>query len=189
MNPARHFLGLFAVVGNWPNWESYFDLSRGGIRASFIALALSLPPLYLIAYAIGQTRAQMLGVSFVPPHVPSFIAIAAIFLLSFPIMALVLAMVFDAQDRFRAWVITRHWAVFFLSLVVGIMFGLTLLTPLPFMVANGVAFAAYLGLLAIDIRLLQKVVGLNWGAAILIGCVIVAVGLTLLMLGIQQINS
>ena len=54
------------------------------------------------------------------------------------------------------------------------------------MLANGVLFAAYLGLLAADIRLAQKVAGFDWGMAILIGCVIVAVGLTFVQLAISR---
>lgn len=103
-------------------------------------------------------------------------------------LALCTVMLFDKQDRFRPWVITRHWAVFLLSLTTAFFFGLNLTGFLPFMAASGIAFAAYIGLLAIDIRLIQKVVGMNWGTAILIGCTIIAAGLTLLMLSLEQLN-
>ena len=54
------------------------------------------------------------------------------------------------------------------------------------MLANGVLLAVYLGLLAADIRLAQKVAGFEWGMAVLIGCVIVAVGLTFVQLAISR---
>lgn len=188
-NLARYFTGVFAVIGTWPNWERYFDLSRNGLKASFVALALAVPPLYLIAYVAGQERARLLETEFVTPSLIPFLAIAAIFMLSFPMIALIITMVFDKPDRFRPWVITRHWTVLLLSLIVAALFGLTMISPLPIAAANGAAFAAYMGLLAIDIRLAQKVVGLKWGAAILVGCVVIAIGLSLVVLGVDQINS
>ena len=92
----------------------------------------------------------------------------------------------EKMDRVRVWTITRNWTVFGFSLLVGIVFGLVALGALPFMVANGVVFAAYLGLLAADIRLAQKVAGFNWGIAVIIGCIIVAVGLTFVQLAISR---
>jgi len=93
-------------------------------------------------------------------------------------------MILEKMDRIRPWIITRNWTGFGFSLLAGSVFGLTGLGLLPFIVANGVLFAAYLGLLAADIRLAQKVAGFNWGTAILIGCVIVAVGMTFVQLSI-----
>jgi len=84
------------------------------------------------------------------------------------------------------WVITRNWTVFGLSLLTGAIFGLVSLGVLPFILANGVLFASYFGLLAADIRLAQKVVGFKWGFAILIGCLIVAVGLTFVQLALSR---
>ena len=76
--------------------------------------------------------------------------------------------------------------VFGFSLLAGGVFGLVSLGLLPFMLANGVLLAVYLGLLAADIRLAQKVAGFEWGMAVLIGCVIVAVGLTFVQLAISR---
>ena len=76
--------------------------------------------------------------------------------------------------------------MFGFSLLVGVVFALVSLGLLPFILANGVLFAAYLGLLAADIRLAQKVAGFNWGLAILVGCVIVAVGMTFVQIAISR---
>lgn len=157
-------------------------MSRRGLKISFIILWLSLAPLYLSAFAVASEHGLELNTLL-------FILITGLYLLSFSLLALCVVMLFDKQDRFRPWVITRHWAVFYLSLTTALCFGLYLIGLLPFMAANGIAFAAYIGLLAIDIRLIQKVVGMNWGMAILMGCTIIAAGLTLLMLSIQQIST
>ena len=71
--------------------------------------------------------------------------------------------------------------------VVAAFFGLHEAGLLPFNLAYGIAFAAYMGLLAIDIRLLYKVAEFKLGGAILLGCLIIAVSLTLVMLGLEQL--
>ena len=187
MNPLKHCLGLFAVLGNWPNWESYFDLSRRGLKFSFVALLASLLPLWLIAFAVQVERATRPEIDFVPVAVLPFAIVAGLWLLSFSALAYLIMMIFDRMDRTRAWIITRHWAVFVLSLISALAFAAYLHLGLPFAAANGVAFAAYLGLLAGDVRLAQKVAGFAWGRAVLLACVIVAVGLTLIMLSLNQL--
>ena len=54
------------------------------------------------------------------------------------------------------------------------------------MVANGVLLAVYLGLLPIDIRIAQRVVGFPLGTAILVGCVVVSTSMLVLLTGILQ---
>ena len=186
MNPAASILGVFAVLGTWPNWENYFDLSRRGQKASFAVLAFCLAPLWLVVYAIQSERARLTETDLSLPGVVPFILIVGLWLFSFPALAYLIGMISERMDRVRVWTITRNWTVFALALLVGAVFGLVSLGILPFVVANGVLFAAYLGLLAADIRLAQKVVGFNWGLAILIGCVIVAVGLTFVQLAISR---
>ena len=186
MQFIKSILGVFAVLGTWPKWESYFDLSRKGQKISFIVLALSLAPLWLVVYGIQSERARIAGSELSLPGVLPFILIVGLWLFSFPALAYLVGMLFEKMDRVRVWTITRNWTVFALSLLVGAVFGLVSLGVLPFVVANGVLFAAYLGLLAADIRLGQKVVGFNWGAAILIGCLIVAIGLTFVQLAISR---
>ena len=179
-------LGVFAVLGTWPKWESYFDLSRKGQKISFIVLALSLAPLWLVVYGIQSERARIAETELSLPGVLPFILIVGLWLFSFPALAYLIGMIFERMDRVKLWTITRNWTVFALALLAGGMFGLVSLGIVPFMLANGVLFAAYLGLLAADIRLAQKVAGFNWGTAVLIGCVIVAVGLTFVQLAISR---
>jgi len=186
MNPFKSLLGTFAVLGTWPDWESYFDLSRKGLKLSFVLLAASLLPLWMVAQGIQIERARVLDAEVASPQLLPFVITVGLWLFSFPAMAYLIAMILEKMDRTRPWIITRNWAVFWLSCVTGTCFGLVALGILPFAAANGVAFAAYLGLLAVDIRLTQKVAGFNWGTAILIACVIVAVGLTFVQLSISR---
>jgi len=187
MNLIKSFLGLFAVIGNWPSWERYFDLSRKGLKFSFLIILLALPAYYIIISGIYNqaTDLQDLQPSAVP--LAPFMIITSVFLLSFSAGAYLITMIADKQDRFRPWVITRHWSVFYLAWVVAAFFVLNIKAGLPFNVAYGIAFAAYMGQLAIDIRLLQKVAEFKIGSAILLGCLMVAVSLTLVQLGFEQI--
>lgn len=187
MNVLKSFLGLFAVIGNWPNWESYFDLSRKGFKRSFAVLILALPAYYIFISAIYEQGARLQNIERGAVPLGAFIIITSVFLLSFSVGAYLITMVADKQDRFRPWVITRHWAVFFLAWVVALFFGLNTLGFIPFNLAYGIAFAAYMGLLAIDIRLLYKVAQFRLGSAILLGCLIIATSLTLVQLGLEQL--
>ena len=186
MQVTKPLLGIFAVLGTWPHWERYFDLSRKGQKLSFAVLALSLAPLWLVVYGIQSERAQTHGTDLSLPGVLPFILIVGLWLFSFPALAYLIGMIFEKMDRVRVWTIARNWTVFGFSLLVGVVFALVSLGILPFILANGVLFAAYLGLLAADIRLAQKVAGFNWGLAILVGCVIVAVGMTFVQIAISR---
>lgn len=186
MTPISSILGVFAVLGTWPNWERYFDLSRKGLKVSLVILALCLLPFWMIVYGVQSERARALEQELILPGSVTFVLIAGVWLFSFPALAYLIGMLFEKMDRVRSWMITRNWTVFGFSLLAGGSFGLTALGLLPFGLANGVLFAAYLGLLAADIRLAQKVAGFNWGAAVLIACVIVAVGMTFVQLAISR---
>lgn len=185
MRITKPLLGVFAVLGNWPNWEGYFDLSRKGLKSSFVVLLASLAPLWLIVLGVQSERARLLETELVLPSVMAFGLIAGLWLLAFPALAYIIGMLFERMDRSRPWVITRNWTVFALAGLAGLTFGLVSLGLLPFMVANGVTFAAYLGLLVADIRLAQKVAGFTWGMAILMGCLVVAVSLTFVQLALS----
>lgn len=185
MRITKPLLGVFAVLGNWPNWEVYFDLSRRGLKASFGGLTASLMPLWLVVLGVQTERARWADSDVILPGVLPFVLVAGLWLFAFPALAYLIGMIFEKMDRARPWVITRNWTVFALVGIAGLMFGLVGLGILPFMVANGVAFAAYLGLLAADIRLAQKVAEFSWGMATLMGCIIVAVSLTFVQLALS----
>ena len=139
-----------------------------------------------MVYAIQAEQADINGTEFSVPGLLPYSLVVGLWLFSFPALAYLIGMIFEKMDRVRMWTITRNWTVFVYSLVVGAVCGLSYLGFVPMVLAYGVIFAAYVGLLAADIRLAQKVVGFKWGLAMLIGCVIVAVGLTFVQLAISR---
>jgi len=187
MNLARYLSGSIKALGPSPGWEVYFDLSRRGFQKSFIALCLTMVCLYLCGAIIEIHRAAQQGVAVVRA-IPAagFFLIACLYLLSFSAIAYILVMIFDRQNRFRPWVILRHWIVFFASFTAALFFMASLYLALPYIIANLAAFILYLGLLGVDIRLASKIGDFDWGGAILTGCVIHAMGLMIILTGIAQ---
>jgi len=84
-------------------------------------------------------------------------------------------------------VITRHWTIFWLALIMAGLYGLYVMGALPFGLVNSVGLAGFLGILLIDIRLGQMIVPFKMGKAILIACAINAMGLIVVLLGFEQI--
>ena len=187
MNPVAALIGAVKALAGRADWTDHFDLTRKGLQQSFIALLLTIPAFYLIAHAVQVERAKMLEevVSGVP--LAPFAIILLLYLLTFSAVAYIFVMIFDKQDRFRPWVVSRHWSIFWLVLIVAGLFGLYLIGVMPFAVVNYIALAAFLGILLIDIRLAQAVIPFPIGAAILIGCTINAMGLVVILLGFEQV--
>lgn len=189
MNLAAYLSGTVDVLRGGNAWPARFDLSRTGFKQSFAALALTVPSLFIAALGISTQRATLLGESSADISVAAIALIALLYLLSFTGTAYLIAMVFDRQDRFRPWVITRHWAVFFMALFVGVSFGAYLLGWLPFMAANGIAFIVYMAVLAVDIILAMRVANFRWAGAVYTGCAIAAMGLCVLLFGTVQLSA
>lgn len=187
MNPTASLFGAVKALAGKADWPDYFDLSRKGVQQSFIALLLSLPACYFIAYAVQVERAKLFEADLSGIPLTPFVIILGLYLLTFSACAYIFTMLLDRQDRFRPWVITRHWSVFWLALCVAGLFGLYLLGALPFALVNYIALAAFLGILLIDIRLGQTIIPFKMGTAILIACVINAMGLVVVLLGFEQI--
>ena len=186
MRQFSYLIGVMAAIGRLPNWERYFDLSRRGLKYSFFSQIVILPGFYFTAKISSEGRAEMLGVTAPSIQLAPVLIIGLVYLLSFSAVAYILAMVFDKQDRFRAWTIVRHWCVVFLAGFVLLGFVLFKINLIPLPAAYGVAFAAYIGLLFIDIRLAQRISGFDWGAATLAACLITVTGLSLLLTGVSQ---
>lgn len=187
MNLVRLFSGCLKAIGSDENWPAYFDLSRKGLKQSFIALALTVPCYFVGATVVEIERSKLLdGAAHVSVPAAPFLVIMTLYALTFVIVAYILTMVFDRQDRFRPWVIIRHWTVFFLALIGTALFGLTMVKVLPFPIAAYGVLALYLGQLLIDMRLAQKIVGFEWGGAMFTGCIITALGLSILLTGAAQ---
>jgi len=194
VNLLRLFSGSLAAIGKNRDWAQYFDVSDKGLRQSFIAVLLSLPFFYICAAAVLKQRQTILdqnpdlgsaAVSITPTYL---IIILIAFVLMFPICAYIFCLVFDKMDRFKPWVIARHWTFFFIAAIMGAFLGLSILGIIPFTVALGPVFALYMATLLIDIRFAQKIAGFDWGAAILCGCIITAMGLMIILMGTSRLT-
>lgn len=190
MNLAKLLTGCVKAIGRDGDWENYFDLSRKGLKTSFIALALSLPCYFVGATTVELARAKLLqdDAAVSVPAAP-FILITVLYVLTFVVVAYLLTMVFDRQDRFRPWVIVRHWSAFFLALIGAALFGLVLAGILPFPIAAYATLGLYLVQLVIDMRLARKIVGFEWGGAMFTGCLITALGMLILLTGAAQFSG
>jgi hypothetical protein len=180
-------LGVFGAVGTWPNWERFFDPSRRGLILSFVALIFTLPMLWFVGSQIQIERGRLQGVEASRLNPISYIGILLAVGIAFIATASIIAILLRRMDRLPLWLIARNWAVFFLSTALAIIFAAVAYTPLPFAVANGALFAAYLGLLPIDIRLAQRAGGFPFMSAILIGCVVVSTSMMVLLSGVLLI--
>jgi hypothetical protein len=174
-----------AVIGRIPNWDRFFDLSKPALKLTFFIQLLVLPAFYIIASSAIAGRSELLKMEAIPVNIPAIAIIGLVYLLSFSAVAYILTMIFDRQDRLRAWVIIRHWCVFFLAWIAALGFGLFKAGIFPLPAAYGVLFAAYMGLLFIDIRIAQRVAGFDLGGATLAGCLISITGLSLLLTGVS----
>jgi len=187
MNIVAALHGSIKALMGRADWTDHFDLTHKGLQQSFIALILTIPAFYLIAHAVQLERASILEEPIGSVPLTSFAIISLLYLLCFSALAYIFTMIFDKQDRFRPWVVTRHWSVFWLVLIVAAIFGLNLIGVMPFAVANYIALVAFLSILLIDIRLSQTIIPFPIGAAILISCTINAMGLVVILLGFEQV--
>lgn len=182
--PQNPLLGVFGAVGTWPHWERFFDRSRGGLILSFLALLLCLPLLWFVAQQIELEWARRLAIEPVALSLTHFSAIIAAIGMTFTATAAIIATVLQKTERLTLWLMARNWAVFFLCAALSLVFAAVAFTPLPFVVANGALFAAYLGLLPIDIRLAQRAGGFPLMSSILIGCIVVSTTMMVLLTGV-----
>lgn len=187
MNLPKLLSGCIGALGKSENWEARFDLSKNGFKQSFLALFLSLPFYYVCAAAVQKQRIITLetGADLSLPTT-AFVIILMVYLLTFAVSAYVLCIIFDRLDRFRPWVIVRHWSVFFTAFLAALIMGLTYAGILPFKWAIYPVMLLYLASLAIDIRLAARIGGFEWGAAVLTSCLITVMGLAVLLIGISQ---
>lgn len=194
MNFLTLFSGSLAAIGKDQNWQRFFDVSEKGFRQSFIAVFLSLPFFYICGAAILKQRQRVLAQMAETDAVitsnitPAYLLITlAIFSVMFLICAYIFCLVFDKMDRFKPWVIARNWTFFFVSALMGLFLGLSMIGVLPFTMALGPVFALYMATLLIDIRFAQKIAGFDWGAAILCACIITAMGLMIILIGASRL--
>lgn len=189
MNLSAYLSGCWQALRPEGEWRAHIPLTSRGLLESYAALVLTLPAYYICALAIAAHRGRLLesGPLVVPPA--PFAAVALFYALSFSASIYIICLAFGKRMQFNAWVILRHWSLFFCALFIASLFGLYLVGFLPFMAANFMAFAAYLVTLAIDIRLAQRIGQFDLTAAIFTGCIIKAMELSVLLIGIVQIGG
>ena len=177
-----------ALLGG-ADWKDNIDTGAKGLCLSYAALAFSIPAYYICALAIASERANLSGQTkaLVPP-LPFSLA-AFIYLLSFSASVYIICAAVNKRAQFRPWVILRHWSMFFFVLFAASLYGLYLLGVLPFMAVNIVALGVYLATLAVDIRLAQRIGELELTPAIFTACIIFAMGLSVLLIGVVQIGG
>lgn len=194
MNVRQYFSGCLKALGFDTDWPEYFDLSERGFRLSFLTIPLSLPFYYMCALAIHKQQVTVLeqtpNYEGGTPELISpllFVLISLAFGFSFSLIAFLLAGAFNKTSRFKSWAIVRHWSFFFVALIAAAFLGLTYFGIAPFSIILPLIFCLYLGTLAIDIRLAQKIGGFEWGGAILTGCIITALGLSVILMGLTRL--
>ena len=170
------------------DWNNNIDIGAKGLKLSYAALALSIPAYYICALAIASERANLSGQArtLVPPLPFSFAAL--VYLLSFSASVYIICAAVNKRAQFRPWVILRHWSIFFCVLFAASLYGLYLLGVMPFVLANLTALGLYLATLAVDIRLAQRIGELELTPAIFTACIIFAMGLSVLLIGVVQIG-
>ncbi len=183
VNLARIQKGCLKVLGRSQDWPQYFDLSRRGWRSLYFCLPVSMLFYFVCAAAAQTRRARHLEVRPDLPIVPFFL-ILLLYTLMFALVAYGITMIFDRQDRFRPWVIIRYWTMFFAALIAAIFSGFYLLGILGFIPAMYLVLLVYLGTLAIDIRLAQRIAEFDWAASVFIGCIITGCSLTMVLVGV-----
>lgn len=182
----RTLYGVLGVVGRWSDWRRFFDLTREGCFRSFLALILCYPALWFVLLGIETERARLAELDAPELSIPLFAIIITLWIASFHLSSYFIAVLMGKISILRDWWTVRNWALVWLSIVLGLVFAFTRV-GLPFMVANGVLFAAYLGLLPIDIRIAQRVGGFSVGSAILVACVVVSTSMVVLLIAILRV--
>ena len=188
----KPLLGVLGAVGRWPDWAAHFNRGRAGLIESFLALIVCFPALWLVLEASLEAGAppepDRMDSYVVPEPEPLIFAlIVGAYLLSFAVTAGVIALLMRRTERLALWLTARNWAVVYLCAALGVVFALVLYAGLPYAVGSGVLFAAYLGLLPIDIRLAQRAGGFPLMSAVLIGCVVVSTSLVVLLTGLRLV--
>jgi hypothetical protein len=179
--------GIFGAVGNWSDWQRFFDQSRAGVITSFVALLLCFPALWFVRVGLETERASLAETAAPDFQIGPFALIIGLWLLSFPVTSALVAVLMNRTDRLPLWWTARNWAVTWLCLALGLVFVSVIYFGAPPIVGYGALLAAYLGLLPIDIRLAQRAGGFPIGTAVLIGCVIVSTGMMVMLTGLLQV--
>ncbi len=162
-------------------WQDTIDVSASALPRSFLAIAAYIPLGLVVASAVVHYNDN----TATPPYQTVAFTLALIGL-AFPLIAYILSMLFNKTAHFRAWVIVRNWAIFFVLAALAVVAGLYLVGLLPFAVVYFMGFGLYLGTLAIDIRLAWRIGGFDWIGAVFAGILISTATMMILSQGVNQ---
>ena len=172
--------GVIGALGIDPDWSLQIKDSQGALIRSLLALIIIPFMIWGAASAVEMQRGVLTGQDVTSVSLISVGLLSLLWLASFFPVSGAVAMLMRKTTTLHRWWITRNWAVVGLSVILGAAAGLHRLGA-PFALLNAVLFSAYFGLLLIDIRLAQRVGGYALGAAVLIGCIVVGVGLSVVL--------
>jgi len=187
MKLAAYFRGCWRALVGEADWPSFMQLGRRGVYESYTALLLAIPAYYICALAVTAQRANLSGEAAQSLPLAAFAFGAGLYGLVFS-GGVYLITSLTRPEAFAPWVILRHWSLFFCALFAACSFGLFQLGIVPFAAANLAGFAAYILTLMIDIILARRIGGFGWTGAVMTGCLIKALELSVLLIGIVQIS-
>jgi len=171
---------VLALSGD-AQWRDHFNLRRDGLQWGLAAM-IAMIPLYGVMIYAAQVNSgapsqvnPALGVIFI-----------AIYIFSFALFAYGTAFFLNQTDDFRPWLIVRSFIAVSLAVIMALLFGLYLIGILPFIIGYWAALIMFIGLLLVDIRLAQTVLGQDWIASVFIG---IGVHITALLLLLGALAS
>ena len=180
--------GIIALMGRAPvsDFTIYFGDPKSAFQNSLAAIGGSVLLIMIAARTIIFLRAALAET---PPAFPALhIGLtAALYLLAFTALAWMISLIFHRREEFWGWAAMRHWVVFYALIPVTLSLVLARMGIFPLALANAILFTAFIGWLFADIRLAQKLGGLGVIGGVFAGCMIHAMGLSILLTAIVQL--
>ncbi|MEP6343038.1 MAG: hypothetical protein ABJ275_06960 [Maricaulaceae bacterium] len=188
--------GVLALMGRAPmlNFQTYFGENTSAFKSSLAAVGGSVLLIMLSARSVFMLQGRVAVADgdnidrTVFQELPLFnIGMTALFyLLTFTLTAFLLAVVFHKKEAFGRWATLRHWMVFYALIPTALILILADSGLLPVILATGVLFTVFVGLLFADIRLAFKAGTLDFVGAIFAACIVHAAGLLIIFIATVQ---
>lgn len=186
--------GVLALMGRAPmsDFRTFFGKQTSAFKSSLAAVGGSVLLIMLTARSIFMMQSRRADgdniEKAVSQELPLLnIGITALFyLLVFTVTAFLLTTLFHKKEAFGRWVTLRHWMVFYTLTPTALILTLAGSGLLPAILATGVLFTVFVGLLFADIRLAFKAGTLDIVGAIFAACIIHAAGLVIILTATVQ---
>lgn len=187
MNIAAALSASLDLLRGGEQWPNRFDITPRGVGRSFLAVLLTLPCYYMGALAAQQERAEILGlagreaVAWEP-----FFFIFGLYALCFSGFAYGTSRLLGRMDIFNLWIVSRHWTVLLLMLVIGFFSTLSLVGAFPYGWVVIIGLFIWVSIFLTDIYLIYRLLNLGWIWTILLPCMIQGLGFAILLAGILK---